>query len=354
MQAGKYASKALALLLALALALLCAVPAFAASTPEAGLAAVLNYLDGKKASMAFAAGESEWKALAMARGGKSVPAAYLTSLENAVKAGPLSAATDYARTVLALTAMGVNAASFANTDLTAPLKNKTFVTDSIPNGPTFALLALNSKLYTYPSGYDLELVDVLVGAFSNTAGWNPGGIYAPVGMDIDATAMALQALAPYYSRTNVKTVVDKALALLTAAQLTGGAFGNDWGGGAFDDACSTAQVITALSILGKDAAAYFPKNAVAALLTFQESNGAFDIAYGENPWADSQAAYALVAYNRYKTGANSLYNMGPEPTRLDRWEAKLPGWLGFLKAWPDWIEWIVYYVFFGWIWDVIS
>ena len=355
---AKHTSKALAYILALAIVLLAAVPAFAASTPEAALSAALHYLDGKKASMAFAEGESEWKALAMARGGVAAPQAYLTSVESAVKAGKLTAATDYARVILALTAMGIDAGDFAGADLVEPLTDKAFVTASLPNGPTFALLALNSKPYDFPTGYDLELVDALLGAFDNTLGWNPGGAYAPVGMDVDASAMALQALAPYYGSANVKSVVDKAFALLAAAQLPSGAFANDYGYGILDDACSTAQVITALSIFGKDAATALPRDAVSALLAFQDANGAFayDAVYGENPWADAQATYALVAYDRCKSGANSLFDMRdafPAPTKLEQWEAKLPGWLKLIISWPDWVEWIVYYVFFGWIWNVI-
>jgi len=334
----KHTSRALALLLAISIALLGAVTAFAASTPKAALAAALNYLDGKKAEMAFAEGESEWKALALARGGKIVPAAYLASVEDAVKTDNLALGTDYARVVLALTAMGIDASDFAGKNLVEPLTDIDFVTANMPNGATFALLALNSKPYEFPADYDLELVDALLGAYTSD-GWNPGGPYAPIGVDIDATAMALQALAPYDSRSNVKTVVDSALDLLSGAQLSSGAFANDYGWGVFDDACSTAQVVTALSILGKDAAVALPRDAVAALLNFQEANGAFDTAYGENPWADSQAAYALVAYDRYKAGANSLFDMSdafatPGPAR------KMPGWL----------RWILYYVFFGWIW----
>jgi len=353
---ARHTSKALALLLALAIALLGALPALAASTPDAALTAVLNYLDGKRSSLAFGSGESEWKALALARGGKTVPSAYVASIESAVKADSLSASTDYARTVLALTAMGIDASDFADCNLLEPLTDIDFVTEHLPNGPTFALLALNShNAYAskFPAGYDLALVDVLLSEYT-ALGWTAGWA---IGVDIDATAMALQALAPYYSHSNVKTVVDSAVALLSGAQLASGAFANDYDYGVFDDACSTAQVITALSVLGMDAATALPRNAVSALLAFQEADGGFDAAWGENPFADSQAAYALVAYDRYGKGANSLFDMSdafseePAPlTTLEKWEAKLPGWLSFIKSWPDWIKWIVYCVSFGWVW----
>jgi len=354
----KHTSKALALLLALAIALLGVIPAFAAGTPKAALDGVLNYLDGKSASLAFAEDESEWKALALARGGKTVPAAYLASVEDAVKTNKLTLGTDYARVVLALTAMGIDASDFAGKNLVEPLTDIDFVTANMPNGATYALLALYSKDYynKIPAGYDSELVDALMGEYT-AAGWTAGWA---AGVDIDATAMALQALAPYAARADVKKAIDESVALLAGAQLESGAFATDYGFGAFDDACGTAQVITALSVLGKDAAAALPRDAVAALLAFQEEDGGFDAAYGENPWADSQAAYALVAYDRYKAGANSLFDMSDAfvdptpPTKLEKWEAKLPGWLRFIVSWPNWIEWVIFYGFFGWIWNVVK
>ena len=424
---ARHASKALALLLALAIALLGALPVFAATPAQDALTAVLDYLDGKKASLAFGdeSDQSDWKAFALARGGKTLPAAYLTSLLSAVKAGPLSQSTDYARAVLALTAMGYDAGNFAGINLLEPLLDLAFVTENLPNGPTFALLALNCGAYDFPAGYDLTLVEALLDEYTAlgwTAGWTMGVV------DIDATAMALQALAPYYGIAEVEAKVDAALALLASEQFPSGGFGTDWGGGwHFEDSCSTAQVVIALSLLGLDAAGYFTGgDTLTALLGFQEAEGGFDAAYGENPFADSQAACALLAYDLFLAGKN-LFDMSDAtlaayvdkaalnaridalkntaqgnytdaswgafqlaltaaqtvyakaaatqaevnsalsglntafsglqtqavPSRLEQWEAKLPGWLSSIKALPDWIEWVIYYVFFGWIWDVI-
>jgi len=426
---AKHATKTLALILALAMALLGVLPVFAATPAEDALTAVLNYLDGKKASLSFGneTDQSDWKAFALARGGKTLPAAYLASAVSAVKADNFSQSTDYARTVLVLTAMGYDASNFMGVNLLAPLLDLAYVTQNLPNGPTFALLALNSGDYDVPASYDLALVDTLLDEFDAGRGWGSSGPMAPAGMDIDANAMALQALTPYYGITEVEAKVDAALALLADEQFPAGGFGSDWGGGWHAvDSCSTAQVIIALSALGLDAANHFTQDTLSALLAFQEADGGFDAAWGENPFADSQAACALLAYHLFLAG-DSLFDMSdaalavyvdkaglnarttalqgttkgnytdaswaafeaalttaqtvaakatatqaevnsalsglntafsgltlqPTPSRLEQWEAKLPVWLGFIKSLPDWIEWVIYYVFFGWTWDVI-
>ena len=355
----KHTSKALALLLTIAIALTAAVSAFAAA-PESALAKALDYLDGKKASLVFGStsDQSDWKAFALARGGKAIPETYLVSAADAVKAEELGQSTDYARAVLVLTAMGYNAGNFAGCNLLEPLTDINFVKENLPNGPSFALLALNShSAYAgkIPGGYDLELVDVLLGEYT-ALGWSAGAVS---GVDIDATAMALQALAPYYGIDKVKAKVDAALLLLAGEQFATGGFGPDWGEwGHFEDSCSTAQVVTALSALGLDAAGYFSKDALKALLGFQEANGGFDAALGENPFADAQATHALEAYTRYKENAKGLFDMRDTALsvygeKTGNWLDKLPDWLGAIRNWEPWIQAVVYYVFFGWIWDVI-
>jgi len=43
----------------------------------------------------------------------------------------------------------------------------------------------------------------------------------------------------------------------------------------------------------------------------------------------------------------------PEETSARTWLDKLPGWLGFIRNWSAGVQNVVYYLFFGWIWDVI-
>ena len=105
------------------------------------------------------------------------------------------------------------------------------------------------------------------------------------------TAMAIQALAPYESQPEVSAAITRAVPWLSTQNIA--------------DAEGNAQVIVALSALGIDAQAY-----VNALLTFyDEASGGFIREGMVDLMATEQAAYALVAYDRYKTNRNSLYDM---------------------------------------------
>lgn len=91
--------------------------------------------------------------------------------------------------------------------------------------------------------------------------------------DIDITAMALQAIAPYYndfSRDDVRKSVDKAVEYLSGKQDSSGTFGS---------AEADSQVVIALCSLGIDpeSDSRFVKNAdlLTALLSYQNSDGGF-------------------------------------------------------------------------------
>jgi len=91
--------------------------------------------------------------------------------------------------------------------------------------------------------------------------------------DIDITAMALQAIAPYYndfSRDDVRKSVDKAVEYLSGKQDSSGTFGS---------AEADSQVVIALCSLGIDPEAdnRFVKSSdlLTALLSYQNSDGGF-------------------------------------------------------------------------------
>ena len=123
--------------------------------------------------------------------------------------------------------------------------------------------------------------------------------------NVDATAMVLTALAPHKSETGVQAAIDKALTYLEG--LTG--YGN---------ACTDAQLVTAYSALGIDCTdaryARGGKNPLTSLLSYQTASGGFSLdSTASNarvsPRPTEQAAYALVAYDRFKRGVKSLYDM---------------------------------------------
>ena len=131
---------------------------------------------------------------------------------------------------------------------------------------------------------------------------------------MDMTAMAVQALAPYYENAQVKAAVDAALTFLAGVQNADGTFSEIPGTDA--SAESTAQVIVALTALGIDPTAdsRFVKSGVSvvdALCGFYVTGGGFrHTAGGErNGMATEQGYYALAAYYRFVNAQTRLYDM---------------------------------------------
>ena len=163
-------------------------------------------------------------------------------------------------------------------------------------------------------------------------GWVLGGFGNK--SDVDMTAMAIQALAPYYNDDTVytyvnensketvsKTVrqcVDEALDVLGAMQNANGGFVS-WGS---DSVESISQVVVALCSVGIDPAkdARFissdGKTVLDGMLQFLLPDGGFchTLNGGWNSMANDQATYALVAYWRFENGMRSLYDMRGEMT----------------------------------------
>ncbi len=150
-------------------------------------------------------------------------------------------------------------------------------------------------------------INTLLSLQKSDGGWAVTGNYG----DNDVTAMALQALSPYYNENAaVRAAADRAVSLLSSRQNADG----DFSGYGVPNAESTAQVIAALSALGidGDSDSRFIKNGKSALdglLKYRLSDGGFCHKAGDgfNETATEQAFYSLVAYNRMKSGKTGLY-----------------------------------------------
>lgn len=261
----------------------------------------------------------EWMALGLARSGRTVPEGYYDAVVKYVKDnidsnGRLdkNKATENARIILALTAIGKDVTNVGGHDLLAGLNEMSYLSKQGINGAIFTLIALDSHNYT-PAG-DVtrdKLVQVILDAqISSDGGWSLDGKNA----DVDMTAMAIQALAAYYkSNSSAKKAVDKGLSWLSSVQQNDGGF-TSWGA-ANSESC--AQVIVALTALGIDPAkdSRFIKNGVSvldALCSFAVNGGGFKHLATEtsaNGMATEQGFYALVAYYRLLNGQTSLYDM---------------------------------------------
>ena len=260
----------------------------------------------------------EWMVIGLARSGRTVPAGYYDNVVEYVKANAdknerlhRAKVTDNARVILALTAIGKDVTNVGGHNLLKGLDNMDYVQTQGINGPIFTLIALDS--HNYPTMGDVtreKLIQVILDAQLNDGGWDLSAGKA----DPDMTAMAIQALAPYY-KTNetVKAAVDKALDVLSGLQQGDGGFGS-WG---TINSESCAQVIVALTALGIDPTAdsRFVKNGLTvldALAGFYVTGGGFYHTKGEskvNGMATEQGYYALAAYYRFANAQTRLYDM---------------------------------------------
>lgn len=223
--------------------------------------------------------------------------------------------TDNERIILALTAIGKDPANVGGENLLKALQNKDVmkVTDTSNtdiNGLVMGLLALNSRNYTSDTSW---LVQAVLAQQNEDGSWSASADTKPVG-DVDMTAMALQALAPYYKdggNETVNTAVEKALNWLSGKYRSG-----------YDSSESCAQVVIALSALNLDANtdARFTKtvegktlSVLGNLLQYRVAeNGGFKHQFADkavNEMATEQALCAMAAYARFTEKANALYDM---------------------------------------------
>ena len=223
--------------------------------------------------------------------------------------------TDNERIILALTAIGKDPANVGGKNLLTALQDKDImkVTDTSKtdiNGLVMGLLALNSRNYTSDTSW---LVQAVLEQQNKDGSWSASADTKPVG-DVDMTAMALQALAPYYKdggNETVNTAVEKALNWLSGKYRSG-----------YDSSESCAQVVIALSALNLDANtdARFTKtvegktlSVLGNLLQYRVAeNGGFKHQFADkavNEMATEQALCAMAAYARFTEKANALYDM---------------------------------------------
>lgn len=223
--------------------------------------------------------------------------------------------TDNERIILALTAIGKDPANVGDKNLLTALQDKDImkVTDTSKtdiNGLVMGLLALNSRNYTSDTSW---LVQAVLEQQNKDGSWSASADTKPVG-DVDMTAMALQALAPYHKdggNETVNTAVEKALNWLSGKYRSG-----------YDSSESCAQVVIALSALNLDANtdARFTKtvegktlSVLGNLLQYRVAeNGGFKHQFADkavNEMATEQALCAMAAYARFTEKANALYDM---------------------------------------------
>lgn len=239
-------------------------------------------------------------------------ARYIKSLEN-----DRPYATDYAKTILGLTAAGWDVTNVEGYNLLEKLTDMNFVSKQGLNGIVYTLIAYDSHDYDIPDAAEgavqttrEALVEKLLDGQKASGGW--GWSSEPGEVDIDLTAMVLQALAPYYNlRNDVKSACDKAVDVLSEKQEADGTY-ISWD---MKNASSIAEVIVALTALDidPDNDARFVKNGsslIDGLNSLAAKGGGY--VYDKetaDEFSTRSGYYAMTAYNRYLAGEKSLYDM---------------------------------------------
>ncbi|MGN0271776.1 MAG: DUF4430 domain-containing protein [Lachnospiraceae bacterium] len=263
---------------------------------------------------------AEWNILGLARAEAVVPQGYYeTYLQSVVdevqkKQGILEPGTT-ARVVLVLSALKQDVTNVGGYNLLENFNDLENVTRNGVYGPIYVLLALDSNNYQLPENRARSiqttregLVQYILNQEITYGGWGWQGV-----ADVDTTAMAIQALTPYYhSNAEVKAAVDRGLTVLSGLQCEDGSY-SSYG---ICNAESTAQLIVALPGMGINPTqdARFVKNGyttIDGLMKFAVNGGGFSHELGNsvNNLATAQGYYALVAYQRLINGQPSLYQM---------------------------------------------
>lgn len=208
------------------------------------------------------------------------------------------------------------------------------------NGFIWALIALDSMSYETPPNAFYSRDDLIINLLNkqlSDGGWALTGAVS----DPDITAMAVQALAPYYNSekeysyvdasgkptvAKARDAADKAVEWLSKEQLDDGDFFS-WG---MPNCESTAQVAVALCSLGVDIFSderfitESGKTLLDGMLKYRTASGGFThsfISDAENPsavagqpntMASEQALYAMAAIIRAMEGDRRLYDFRAE------------------------------------------
>ncbi|MGN0714557.1 MAG: DUF4430 domain-containing protein, partial [Anaerovoracaceae bacterium] len=322
----KRLSKVLALLIAIAI-LFGMMPsmAFAGSDDSTeqniisqGIAAAQGYWQSQDAEQ-FSTVGGEWYYFDLIQSGSSIDPANVNTYLDAVKTAysgtiPTDSSmlepTTLARVILTVSALGEDAENIGDVNLVQMLYNSSRI-GTQGNYAIWALLALDCRSFSIPSEalWNREnLMNEILAYQKENGGFAWNSKEAAAAPDLDITAMAIQALAPYYQQTAVKTAVDQAISYMQGQMDINCQFGSSE---------ASSQVLIALAALYKDPldpANGFTngvKNLFTGLDAYRVPGEGFKHALSEsvNRIATDQALRALEACRRFYASENSLYDL---------------------------------------------
>lgn len=224
--------------------------------------------------------------------------------------------TDMAKLILLANIAGKNPYDANGENLISALVHWENIEAQGVNGPIFALLAYDDTGLTLPA-QEKNNRNALIKTILSYQKTDGGFSLSKTGdSNVDITAMALTALAPYQTQKEVATATQKALTYLQQQQQENGAFAQDANSAISCE--STAQVMIALSALGIDCngSAWQKQNhsVLDGLFLFLTAKQGFahEKDKENNELATQQGGLALVAYHRYLNKQPTVYQREPE------------------------------------------
>ena len=225
--------------------------------------------------------------------------------------------TDFQRVSLALDALGLDVRNYRGFDFTAPFAvfvapaqrnaaNRTILADIYALISLEAILKTTLEATSNPASQNFttnaearRYFNALIQAQRADGTWSLNPASPTSVFDIDVTAMALQALAPFYHAGNRTAIqaVERAMLWLSAQT--------------FRDPESTAQMIVAMTLLGENYAQKAAYYVQWLLRWYSPQLGGFvrtNHFNAVNAMATVQAVYALTAFQQF------VYELGYEPT----------------------------------------
>lgn len=270
---------------------------FAYQQSHAGVASVQEWINGALTKNAGLS--SEWYVIALSQYGDYDFSAYRKALLDYLDNNEVGSASSRQKYALALIACGSTDTYIYNT-----------LNDSVDKqgvmSRVFGLHLLNNG-YTCNEYSISDIKQNLLSLQLADGGWSITGSNG----DVDVTAMAVQALAPYCKNdASVNSAVEKALEMLSERQKENG----DFASYGINNPESTAQVLVALSSLGIDCEtdSRFIKNGNTlfdGIALYRLSDGSFchKQGAGSSGNATVQVFYSMVSYLRMKGGKTALY-----------------------------------------------
>ena len=277
-----------------------------------GIDSAVSFVNAAHAGTGYVYGD-EWAVMALIRSGNSPDKAQLSSYYDSM-AAEISGWTEYQkptdieRAALALTAMGKDITDVDGTNLAAMIYNHGSLTAG-SNELMWALLALDAAKIEIPQDAKWSrdgIIDELL-KFQNSDGGFVLTSSSTEG-DIDLTAMALQALAPYAGTNQAaKTAIDKGMDFLKGKLSATAGYGS---------AEADAQVILTLAVLKQNAVdagfGTLYRNIFSHLEdTYAAAGGGFKHQAGDTKAQEAttlQVLEAFDAYSRYLAGQESYWN----------------------------------------------